>query len=273
MALSIASILLTYRRIFVKPLMRRATTVLLIVAFCWWVPCVVIETGYFIVLPANIDGQPNTRMPFRLDYLKWWLTMGIIEQVILIVAVFLPIREVYALQLNLRKRLSVMLVFAISYVCVGTGIARLATIYHPQRPGFDLGLGDIWISTHLGTAIMSASLPVCWPVVSRTGHALRGLLSKTPRTKQINGPESPNRQASQRLDPVRYDGSNLGTIAQARVTRAATKGGNTKHEIEAELPRSANLGGSESEGSADLDDVQQLARNADGSQTVRRYWK
>ena len=133
----------------------------------------VIEIGY----PGHkiSDYFPgSSSIVFNVDYLSFWLAMAIFETLIDIAILFLPIREVLHLQLSTNKKVALSLIFALGSFVVVTAIVRMAVLYRPNEPDFDLTQGDIWLNVHLGTAIISACLPTYKP-----------LISNSPRLKHI----------------------------------------------------------------------------------------
>lgn len=171
-ALCETSILLLYKRLFMKRPFQIAVHTLLGITLCWWIATSIIEIGY----PSNpigyyFPGAPDN-YKWDLDYLTFWMASGVIELLFEIITIALPLREVLRLHLSGRKQTLLVVVFALSGFVVITGIIRLATLYRPSQSDIDLTLGDVWLNVHLGAAIMSASLPVCKPIISRRGQIL-----------------------------------------------------------------------------------------------------
>lgn len=126
----------------------------------------VIEIGY----PGHpigyfFPGSPDTT--FDADYLKFWLAMAIVEIFLEFAILVLPIRELYKLQLSLKKKLLCSCIFALGGFVIITGIVRIAKVYQPSATDVDLTQGDIWLNVHLGTAIICACLPTYRPLISR----------------------------------------------------------------------------------------------------------
>ena len=175
-ALSQASILFFYRRLFFPSHMRYTTIVLLGIVAAWLIAAMVIEIGY----PGHtIDFYfpGSSTVTFNVTYLSFWLAMNIIETLIEIVILILPIRELQRLQLSRRKKHLLTLIFSLGGFVVITGIIRMSIIYHPNEPDFDLTQGDIWLNVHIGTVIISACLPTYRPLISRSSQLLSGLYS------------------------------------------------------------------------------------------------
>ncbi|KAL8742730.1 MAG: hypothetical protein Q9184_008207 [Pyrenodesmia sp. 2 TL-2023] len=93
--------------------------------------------------------------------------MAIVEIFIELTILILPIRELYQLQLSLKKKLLCSLIFALGGFVIITGIVRIAKVYQPSGTDVDLTQGDIWLNVHLGTTIICACLPTYRPLFSR----------------------------------------------------------------------------------------------------------
>ncbi|KAI4114659.1 MAG: hypothetical protein LQ345_004604 [Seirophora villosa] len=162
------SILFFYRRIFfLSPFFRWTSAILIAVCVAWWIVAMIIEIGY----PSHpigyyFPGSPETIL--NLNYLEFWLAMGILEIFLQVTILILPIREVYRLQLSLKKQILCSLIFALGGFVIITGIVRLILVYQPGAADVDLTQGNIWINVHLGVAIICACLPTYRPLISRT---------------------------------------------------------------------------------------------------------
>lgn len=165
-ALVQVSILIFYRRIFFPSFFHWTSVVLIGICTAWFVTGIVIEIGY----PSHPIGwyfPGSSGADFHINYLKFWLTMGIIEVFLELIILILPIREVYQLQLSAEKKICCSLIFALGGFVIITGIVRLVKVYKPTGVEVDLTQGDIWLNVHLGTAIICACLPTYRPLVSR----------------------------------------------------------------------------------------------------------
>lgn len=165
-ALVQVSILLFYRRIFFPSSFRWTSALLIGLCASWCIAASVIEIGY----PGHPIGyffHGSAETTFDVDYLKFWLVMAILEILLEITILILPIRQLYQLQLSLRKKLLCSLVFALGGFVIITGIIRIAKVYQPSGADVDLTQGDIWLNVHLGTAIICACLPTYRPLISR----------------------------------------------------------------------------------------------------------
>ncbi|KAI4173231.1 MAG: hypothetical protein LQ343_003058 [Gyalolechia ehrenbergii] len=111
----------------------------------WFVAGIIIEIGY----PIRWNGwyfPASARTVFLVDYLKFWLVMGIIEVLLEVIILALPIRELYQLQLSLGKKMLCTLMFALGSFVVITGIIRIVLVYKPSGTEVDLTQGDIWLN-------------------------------------------------------------------------------------------------------------------------------
>ncbi|KAI4282503.1 MAG: hypothetical protein L6R35_005397 [Caloplaca aegaea] len=162
------SILAFYRRIFfLSRFFRWTSAILIAVCIAWWIVAMIIEIGY----PSHpigyyFPGGPQTTLD--VNYLEFWLAMGILEVFLQVTILILPIREVYRLQLSLKKQMLCSLIFALGSFVIITGIVRLVLVYQPGAADVDLTQGNIWINVHLGVAIICACLPTYRPLISRT---------------------------------------------------------------------------------------------------------
>ncbi|KAI4141525.1 MAG: hypothetical protein LQ341_003504 [Variospora aurantia] len=162
------SILAFYRRIFfLSRFFRWTSAILIAVCIAWWIVAMIIEIGY----PGHrigyyFPGGPQTTLD--VNYLDFWLAMGILEVFLQVTILILPIREVYRLQLSLKKQMLCSLIFALGSFVIITGIVRLILVYQPGAADVDLTQGNIWINVHLGVAIICACLPTYRPLISRT---------------------------------------------------------------------------------------------------------
>ncbi|KAL9009145.1 MAG: hypothetical protein Q9173_005801 [Seirophora scorigena] len=167
-ALVQTSILFFYRRIFfLSPFFRWTSAILIAVCVAWWIAAMVIEIGYpGHTIGEFFPGSPKTTL--NVNYLDFWLAMGILEVFLQVTILILPIREVYRLQLSLKKQILCSLIFALGGFVIITGIVRLILVYQPSGVDVDLTQGDIWVNVHLGVAIICACLPTYRPLISRT---------------------------------------------------------------------------------------------------------
>ncbi|KAL8836441.1 MAG: hypothetical protein Q9170_002929 [Blastenia crenularia] len=165
-ALVEVSILIFYRRIFFPSSFRWTSAILIAISIAWFITAIIIEIGY-PSHPINYYFPGSSGTSFHVDYLKWWLAMGIIEVLLELIILILPIRELYQLQLSPKKKMLCSTIFALGSFVIITGIVRLVKVYKPGGADVDLTQGDIWLNVHLGTAIICACLPTYRPLISR----------------------------------------------------------------------------------------------------------
>ena len=91
--------------------------------------------------------------------------MAILENIFSLIILTLPIRELYLLNLSIRKKAAIASMFALGGFVIITGVMRMAVLYRPHDQDFDLTKGDIWLNVHDGTAIISACLPTLRPLI------------------------------------------------------------------------------------------------------------
>lgn len=221
------SILIFYRRVFFPSSFRWISAILIAICTGWFIAGIIIEIGY----PGySIDywfpGSAHTH--WNLDYLKFWLVMGIIEVTLEVIILILPIRELYHLQLSAEKRMLCSLIFAMGSFVVITGIVRIIKVYKPSGAEVDLTQGDIWLNVHLGTAIICACLPTYRPLVSRNpwfsksfsgGHSKEHSAGSGKTFKLPSLPKSSRRGESSEVVTKIYcgqQGESHGNFADAR---------------------------------------------------------
>ncbi|KAL8931693.1 MAG: hypothetical protein Q9216_007108 [Gyalolechia sp. 2 TL-2023] len=149
----------------------------------WFIAGIVIEIGY----PGHSIGwwfPGSARTVFHVDYLTFWLAMGIFEVLLECIILILPIREVYQLQLSRGKQMLCTAIFALGSFVVITGIVRIVKVYKPGGSEVDLTQGDIWLNVHLGTAIICACLPTYRPLLSSNPWFSKKFPSR--RSKQLS---------------------------------------------------------------------------------------
>ncbi|KAL8992850.1 MAG: hypothetical protein Q9188_007483, partial [Gyalolechia gomerana] len=188
-ALVQVSILLFYRRIFFLSSFRWVSAILMAICTGWFIAGIIIEIGY----PIRSNGwyfPASARTVFLLDYLKFWLVMGIIEVLLEVIILTLPIRELYQLQLSPGKKMLCTLMFALGSFVVITGIIRIVLVYKPSGTEVDLTQGDIWLNVHLGTAIICACLPTYRPLISRNPWFSRTFSSRRSKQHSTNSSKS-----------------------------------------------------------------------------------
>ncbi|KAL8786043.1 MAG: hypothetical protein Q9213_003026 [Squamulea squamosa] len=160
------SILFFYRRIFIPTSFHLTSGILIAICICWCITALVIEIGY----PGHPIGYffpGSAETNFNVVYENFWLAMAIIETLLEVIILILPIRELYQLQLSLKKKLLCSLIFALGGFVIITGIIRIVKVYQPSGKDIDLTQGDIWLNVHLGVAIICACLPTYRPLISR----------------------------------------------------------------------------------------------------------
>ncbi|KAL8770403.1 MAG: hypothetical protein Q9209_003829 [Squamulea sp. 1 TL-2023] len=160
------SILFFYRRIFIPTSFRLTSAILIAICICWCITALVIEIGY-AGHPIDYYFPGSAETSFNVEYVDFWLAMAIIETLLEIIILILPIRELYQLQLSLKKKLLCSLIFALGGFVIITGIIRIVKVHQPSGSDVDLAQGDIWLNVHLGVAIICACLPTYRPLISR----------------------------------------------------------------------------------------------------------
>ncbi|KAL8991807.1 MAG: hypothetical protein Q9169_007631 [Polycauliona sp. 2 TL-2023] len=169
------SILLLYRHVFRPTHLRYTSIALAGICFAWLVAALVIEIGY----PGHTIGAyfpGGSTVVFNVEYLSFWLAMGIIETLLEITILVLPLREIYHLQISKPKRNLIMCSLSLGGFVILTSIVRMAVLYRPEASTVEIDLtqGMIWLNVHLGTAVISACLPTFRPLISRRWDSRHG---------------------------------------------------------------------------------------------------
>ncbi|KAL9022134.1 MAG: hypothetical protein Q9180_008576 [Flavoplaca navasiana] len=227
------SILLFYRQIFHPTHMRYTSNVLVGICVAWLIAALVIEIGY----PGHTIEEyfpGSSSVVFDVEYLSFWLAMGITETLIQIVILVLPLREIYRLHISKQKKYLISCTLSLGGFVILTSIVRMAVLYRPDQVDIDLTQGNIWLNVHLGTAIICACLPTFRPLISRQSES-RQNPSYRKRSYAINQPTplsaSRNRAHGapwgDSSEGIIMDSQNVmqGTYADAR--RATSSGGSS----------------------------------------------
>ncbi|KAG7007334.1 hypothetical protein G7Y79_00010g028350 [Physcia stellaris] len=165
------SLLFLYRRLFYPSHLRYTTMILVGIVMSWLIAASTIEIGYpGHTIGAYFPGSAETY--FDIDYLSFWLAMALIETSIEVTIMILPIREIRRLKLTSKQKHGLIFIFSLGGFVVITNIIRMAIIYRPNEPEFDLTEGNIWLNVHFGTAIISACLPTYKPLITRSARAV-----------------------------------------------------------------------------------------------------
>ena len=98
--------------------------------------------------------------------------MALIETIMEVIIMILPIREIQRLNLTSKQKHGLTFIFSLGGFVVVTNIIRMAIIYRPNEPEFDLTEGNIWLNVHFGTAIISACLPTYKPLIARSARVV-----------------------------------------------------------------------------------------------------
>ncbi|KAI1329791.1 hypothetical protein F5Y16DRAFT_417344 [Xylariaceae sp. FL0255] len=158
------SILLLYNRIFsVDGLLKRQIIALIIAVAGYGIGTTVANLLNCIPLKYSwINNLDDPRYCF--NYNNFWLATGIVEAVLDVLILLLPIGAVSKLQLNVRKRFAISLVFLTGAFSIASGILKAYYGFIPNSRVPSFGNTSIWATVHLGTGIICACLPPAWPV-------------------------------------------------------------------------------------------------------------
>ena len=171
------SILLLYRHLFHPTHLRYTSNVLVGICVAWLIAALVIEIGYpGHTIEAYFPGSSD--VVFKVEYLSFWLAMGITETLIQIIILVLPLREIYRLQISKQKKYLISCTLLLGGFVILTSIVRMAVLYRPDQVDIDLTQGNIWLNVHLGTAIICACLPTFRPLIARRLGSRQGTNSR-----------------------------------------------------------------------------------------------
>ncbi|KAL3482502.1 hypothetical protein BJX99DRAFT_243088 [Aspergillus californicus] len=172
------SMVLLYLRLFPTRTYRIILLIVLTLIICAGIYMVL--GTLLICLPVNAFWDFDIEHTCTSRAVVWYLTAGlqITGDLILVV---LPMPQLVRLQIPLRQKLCLMLIFALGLFVCATSIARLLAInvlLHSQDFSRGNGLAAVWSVAETNTAIICASLPtfrqllgkICPPLLPSFGR-------------------------------------------------------------------------------------------------------
>ncbi|MCJ1397976.1 hypothetical protein MMC11_001172 [Xylographa trunciseda] len=171
-AMTNISILCLYRRIFTTPYFRKLSLGLIFMNVIWVIPATIVEI--FICLPVQ-SFWDFTVQGTCIFFSTFWIIICTVELVIDVAILILPIGEISHLQLSLKKKMLLSLIFLLGGFVIITGIVRIIQCYAPGASDINLIQDAIWLNIHLSTAIICACLPTFRPLLTSSLSALSTL--------------------------------------------------------------------------------------------------
>ncbi|KAH7135961.1 hypothetical protein B0J11DRAFT_565217 [Dendryphion nanum] len=174
------SILFFYRRVFPIQSMKRLVTIFLVIHVMWTIAAFFAQI--FICSPVELAWAPIMIQAQNIDkcinYPIFFLSILSIELGLNAAVLFLPIKQVIGLKMNLQTRLMLVFVFLLGGVSLISGIVRIYETYIPGEPYIDLAGDVFWLAIHENTALIAASLPIYRPLINSSMNFLSSKLSK-----------------------------------------------------------------------------------------------
>ncbi|KAI1262867.1 hypothetical protein F5Y18DRAFT_396519 [Xylariaceae sp. FL1019] len=167
------SIVLMYKRIFgVGNTFRRRIFVVSFIVIGFWIGTTVADLLNCIPIKwtwLNSHDDPQ----YCFSYTIFWLVSGITEALIDIIILAMPIQIVISLHLKTSRKVAIGGVFLLGSLVVISGIVKVVLSYVPGNREPDFSKTEVWTTVHIGTGILCACLPVCWPLFIRIARASR----------------------------------------------------------------------------------------------------
>ncbi|MCJ1250351.1 hypothetical protein MMC30_007577 [Trapelia coarctata] len=105
-----------------------------------------------------------------------------------IVIMVLPIREILKLQMSIRRKISVSLVFLMGSFVIVTGIVRMILTNVLTSPGKHASLDLIWLQVHVASGVVCACIPTYLPLLNKMGELSQKMISSlTSRLSSSTG--------------------------------------------------------------------------------------
>jgi len=185
-------ILFYYRRIFAIPRFYRLAMILIICCVIWFIPAFLVEI--FTCYPLATDWDPNVHGKC-LHYTLFWIIIMPFEVALDTAILALPVREVINLQMPIRRKILVSLIFLLGGFVIITGIVRVVETYTRSPGALDQGVDMFWYNIHIGTAFICACAPTYTPLVSKfieVGSSFWSSIVSQSRTKTSSNSSHPS---------------------------------------------------------------------------------
>ncbi|KAI3321063.1 hypothetical protein HD806DRAFT_211358 [Xylariaceae sp. AK1471] len=157
------SILFMYQRLFwINTSFRRQVIVVSVIVLGFWIGTTV--SNLLNCIPIEWSWRNSLDDPrYCFNYNNFWLASGVVEAIIDIIIIVMPIRVVLKLHLDKSKKIAIAGVFLLGAFVILSGIVKVILSYEPGNREPSFARTAVWSTVHIGTGIVCASLPVCWP--------------------------------------------------------------------------------------------------------------
>ncbi|MCJ1382559.1 hypothetical protein MMC17_005672 [Xylographa soralifera] len=190
-AMTNISILCLYRRIFTTPYFRKLSLGLIFTNVIWVIPATIVEI--FICTPVRSFWDFSVQGSC-IFFSTFWIVICTVELVLDVAILILPIGEISHLQLSLRKKLLLSLIFLLGGFVIITGIVRIIQCYESGLSDINLIQDAIWLNIHLSTAIICACLPTYRPLLTSALSALSTLRKSYASSSSVGSKSAPSQK-------------------------------------------------------------------------------
>ncbi|MCJ1245437.1 hypothetical protein MMC30_002641 [Trapelia coarctata] len=182
---------------------------LIVVNVLWLIPGTIVEAYPCAPVSSFWTGEPGT----CVWYSTFWFVMMLVELLLDIVILILPVREIINLQLSMKNKLLLSVIFMLGGLVIITGIVRIVVSYVPNVLLIDLILDAVWLNIHLGTAIICACLPTYRALFTRASLTFSNLRkrygSQNPSSGYRGGPSKPSQCSGTSGYNSQYEGDDV----------------------------------------------------------------
>lgn len=127
-----ASILFLYRRIFsAHRVFRTISSILIGLTGCWWISGTLCDALSY--RPVEAYWNKSISGSFTIEYNYFWLASMIIEMLLETACLVLPIREVAKLNLTMKKKILITVIFLLGGLVLISGIVRIYYAWGQSR--------------------------------------------------------------------------------------------------------------------------------------------
>ncbi|KAH7405679.1 hypothetical protein DE146DRAFT_420423 [Phaeosphaeria sp. MPI-PUGE-AT-0046c] len=180
------SIAFLYKRIFASHMFQRVAWVVIAILIAWTVSNTL--AGIFACWP--IQAQWKTMSHSQCVNLRALYSSGVISNTIIdVIVIIVPVYNVWHLQMPLKRKIGVCLIFLLGGFVIIAGIVRMVFLLETysilKTPlwydySYDISPAILWTIVELNLGVICACLPLMRPVWSAFGmdHRMKSLLSK-----------------------------------------------------------------------------------------------
>ncbi|KAI1809010.1 hypothetical protein GGS20DRAFT_573962 [Poronia punctata] len=161
------SILFMYRRLFwVDATFRRQVIFASVAVAGFWIGTTVSNLLNCVPLEWTWRNSLDDAR-YCFNYNVFFLASGAVEALIDVVVIAMPVRVVMKLRLDPGKKVAVAGIFLLGAFVILSGIVKVILSYEPGNREPSFSRTAVWSTVHIGTGIVCACLPVCWPLFVR----------------------------------------------------------------------------------------------------------